>query len=756
MEQKELREWEAKCIQEEPPGCRAGCPLGVDGRAFAQAVAKVDMAAARAVLEKHMPLASVFGRLCEAPCEQYCLRKNLGGSIALGLLERVCVEATPARGKVLRLPAKPKKVVVIGGGPSSLTVAFDLAKKGYPVFLYHNGDRPGSWLRTLPEERLPAAVLEEELRRLEGLGVIFLPISHLDTKEFDGADAVYVGQDDELSVELQKLLTEVDRETFALPKSGWFTGGLSDQDHGYRLITDVSEGREAAVSMDRYLQGASLTASRVAPRRGRTDLFTQTADVQSLARIVAVGSSGYSREEALAEARRCLDCQCLECVKHCRYLERYGAYPKTYARRVYNNSAIVKGSHQANTFINSCSLCRQCETLCPKDFSMADLCLEARRTMVRENRMPPSAHWFGLEEMRSARSEGALALHAPGEKTSEVLFFPGCQLAGIRPEQTERLYDHLLKLQPRTGIWLDCCGAPAYWAGRTEEYAAVVAQLEAVWAAMGRPRVVTACSTCLKMFREQLPLMSVESVWSVLAGLAQEAIAPRAPLALSDPCTSRHDEETRTAVRKILENIGQPLAPFPLSGKLTECCGFGGLMESADPEMARKVAETRVAQTEAEILTYCAMCRDRLAKTGKPVSHILDLLFPDLAHPAADPPQSISARRVHRRRLKEAILARYPAAEQPAREPWEARELIVSVEVAASMEDRRILEDDIRRVLYLVKEQGSSLVHGASGEQLAAVVLGEVTFWVQYHEEQGKYRILRCWSHRMTIQGGNA
>ena len=99
---------------------------------------------------------------------------------------------------------------------------------------------------------------------------------------------------------------------------------------------------------------------------------------------------------------------------------------------MFNNSAIVQGARQANKFINSCALCGQCEVLCPNSFSMADMCLDARRQMVREKRMPPSAHWFALEEMRSARSEGALLAHGPGQDKSAVLFFPGCQLAGIR------------------------------------------------------------------------------------------------------------------------------------------------------------------------------------------------------------------------------------------------------------------------------------------------------------------------------------
>ncbi|PKN40804.1 MAG: hypothetical protein CVU60_14080 [Deltaproteobacteria bacterium HGW-Deltaproteobacteria-18] len=756
MDQKELREWEGKCIQEEPPGCKAGCPLGVDARAFAQSMAKGDPGAARAVLEKSMPLAAITARLCEAPCEGFCVRGDLGGAVALGGLERLCIRETQPKGRLLRLPARPRKVAVLGGGPSSLAVAFDLGKKGYPVTVYHLGEAPGGWLRDLPETELPTRVLDEELSRLASLHVTYVSVSVVDAAlvEAHPADAVYVGQDDTMAPELLAVLGSPDPGTFALERPGWFTGAMEDRP--YRFISALSHGREAAVSIDRYLQGASLTSSRVFLRCGQTSLFTQTRDIAPVQRVVPADGVAFTMEEGLREAARCIDCQCLECVKHCVYLTEYGAYPKSYARRVFNNSAIVKGGgvHQANTFINSCSLCGQCETLCPNDFSMAEMCLDARRQMVRENRMPPSAHWFALEEMRSAGSEQAAFIrHAPEAPDSAVLFFPGCQLSGIRPDQTLRLYDRLLEMEPRTGIWLDCCAAPAHWAGREDEFAGKLCKLEETWKTMGSPRVVTACSTCLKMFREHLPAFRAESVWSLLAG---ESLIPgeaREALALSDPCTSRHDADTRGAVRAVLEKLGQQMAPLPMSGELTECCGFGGLMDNVNPALARKVTEARVAQSEACFLTYCAMCRDQLAKTGKPVLHILDLLFPEVAHGASEPPAGISARRVNRRRLKDALLGRHGRDGMP-RQPWEDVSLVYSAEVAELLETRRILEDDLRQVLHQVRNGARGLVHGEDGRRIVAAELGEVTFWVEFRDVKDGFEVLRAWSHRMRIAGG--
>lgn len=753
MDQQDLHRWEGRCIQEEPPACRAGCPLGVDGRAFALALADHDLAAARAILEKSMPLVGIVGRLCETPCEDFCLRKNLGGAIALGDLERYCLSAVSGRGKVLRLPARGQKVAVLGGGPSSLVAAFELSRKGYAVELFHLGSLAGGWLRHLPEERLPVAILEEELDGLRRLGVGLFPSDTLgfDLPAVSTAAAVYLGRDDDGIPPLLAGLAAPDPITFALELTGLFAGGITDQDHRHRFIVSVSQGREAAVSIDRHLQGASLTASRVLLRHGRTDLFTDTSTVATVLRLAASTPGRYTRSEAVAEAGRCLNCHCLQCVKHCAYLAEYGSYPKVYARRIYNNSAIVKGIHQYNRFINGCSLCGQCATLCPKGFSMAELCLHARRQMVREKRMPPSAHWFALNEMRAASSETAVVRHAPRQAVSQWLFFPGCQLAGIRAEQTLALYHHLLGICGETGFWLDCCAAPAHWAGREEELATMSAQRVETWRSMGSPPLIVACSTCRQIFAEHLPEIKTVSLWAYLAkNVLPVSPLPSLALALSDPCTSRHDQETRQAVRNLLAAIGQELAPMEMAGELTECCGYGGLMEGADPALARKVAEARVAQTEAPFLTYCAMCRDQLAKTGKEVLHLLDLLLPQCAHPADEPPASISTRRSGRKLLQRKILQLH-GAEEHGDAAGDALNLVIPPAVAALLEERRILEEDIRHVLATTGNQAALFSHKTGGQRLASARRGEVTFWVSYRLVNDVHHIDRCWSHRMAI-----
>ncbi len=755
-EQQHLRLWESKCTQEETPACSAGCPLGVDVRAFVLAMAKGNLKAARATLDKTLPLPGIVGRLCEAPCEGGCLRKDFGGAIAIGELEKFCVTRECSRLRLMRIPAKKQKVRIIGGTLSALTVCWDLARKGYQIELIHSG-KLFNWSRELANP-LPEEVIAEELARLQKLKVQCSPTEHYSPFLLEiekKADACYIAADDPLCQALCP--ATADPITRALPQDGFFSGG--ERKDG-RYIDAISQGREAAISIDRFLQQASLSSARKLLRHGKTDLQVDTSKVTPAPRTsfsAAVTSQEppeISQEKAKKEAARCLDCQCLQCVNHCEYLKHFGNYPRIHARQFFNNASVIKGTHSANKLINSCSLCGQCETICPTDFSMADLCLENRRKMVKEGWMPPSAHAFALAEMRHAQSEEfALLRHAPGKQRSRLLFYPGCQLAATRNQQVFALYHKLLEIEPQYGIWLDCCGAPAYWAGREEETADKQEQIQKRWQQMGKPQIICACSSCLSQFRQidGEIAQNTQSLWSFLTGHRQQFAISKVdrPLAISDPCTSRDDKTTQDAIRSLLNDAGQQLAPLAASGKHTECCGYGGLMENANPQLARKVAQARAAQTVHPFLTYCTMCREQLARARAPALHILDLFFPQYAKKADAPAVGLSARRFHRRALKNRFLTTLYKEMTMPEQPWQKIALSISSEVEQQLDERRILEDDIRQTLYQCEQEKSFFTH-SDGRIQATARLGDVSFWVEFTRENGQFYILRCWSHRMT------
>jgi NADPH-dependent glutamate synthase beta subunit-like oxidoreductase len=108
-------------------------------------------------------------------------------------------------------------------------------------------------------------------------------------------------------------------------------------------VLSISDGRRAATSIDRFLQKVSLTVSRTNEGPYETRLYTNTARIPTQVSLVATASAThYTRTVAETEAARCIQCECLECVKACPYLEHYNGYPKKYIREVYNNVSFQK------------------------------------------------------------------------------------------------------------------------------------------------------------------------------------------------------------------------------------------------------------------------------------------------------------------------------------------------------------------------------------------------------------------------------
>lgn len=140
MDQRRLHEIEARCTQESPPHCRAACPFQLDVRAFMARMAEEKPAEARKVLERHLPLPGILARICDHPCENVCLRLDLGGSLAVHALELACVSTAAQRSRLLPMPRKRFRLAVLGAGLAGLAAAYDLSRKGYLVTVFHQGE----------------------------------------------------------------------------------------------------------------------------------------------------------------------------------------------------------------------------------------------------------------------------------------------------------------------------------------------------------------------------------------------------------------------------------------------------------------------------------------------------------------------------------------------------------------------------------------------------------------------------------------
>ena len=193
-----------RCLHCAAAPCRKGCPVGVNIPAFIARLKEDDLDGAVREISLDTLLPAICGRVCpqEKQCEALCVRKaKLGGSVAIGALERYVGDYALAHPKAPQKAAKSgKKVAVVGSGPSGLTCAADCAAAGFDVTVFEAFHKPGGVLvYGIPEFRLPKdKVVAKEIAKLEALGVTFrlntvigktLTIDDL----LDEFDAIFIG-----------------------------------------------------------------------------------------------------------------------------------------------------------------------------------------------------------------------------------------------------------------------------------------------------------------------------------------------------------------------------------------------------------------------------------------------------------------------------------------------------------------------------------------------------------------------------------
>lgn len=165
-----------RCLQCKNPLCVSGCPVNVQIPDFIKLITEGDFEGAYLKIKETNSLPSICGRVCpqERQCEGKCVRAIKGESVAIGRLERFvadyCRENCDTH--MTKITTNGKKVAVVGSGPAGLTCAGDLAKLGYDVTIFEAFHTSGGVLvYGIPEFRLPKAIVAEEIKGLEDLGV---------------------------------------------------------------------------------------------------------------------------------------------------------------------------------------------------------------------------------------------------------------------------------------------------------------------------------------------------------------------------------------------------------------------------------------------------------------------------------------------------------------------------------------------------------------------------------------------------------
>lgn len=195
-----------RCLNCKHPSCVEGCPVNINIPGFIKEIEKGEFLKAASILKETSALPAVCGRVCpqEKQCESRCIHHKMNSEpVAIGYLERFAADYERESGKMQLPVCQPSngiKVAVVGSGPSGLSFAGDMVKRGFEVYVFEALHEIGGVLKYgIPEFRLPNRIVDVEIDNLRKMGVHFqtdciigktITVEELEEKGFKG---IFVG-----------------------------------------------------------------------------------------------------------------------------------------------------------------------------------------------------------------------------------------------------------------------------------------------------------------------------------------------------------------------------------------------------------------------------------------------------------------------------------------------------------------------------------------------------------------------------------
>lgn len=356
--------------------CEFGCPARLDIPGMMRAIRDGDHDEAVRIVDERIPIPAILGRICPAPCEKLCRRKDFDGALMICRLKeyvgRKALESASRdtmNGDARKTPEKRDHphagepfsidaewdgrsergaVGIVGAGPTGLSAAYYLARFGYRVELYEKDSEAGGRLRSIDADRLPVELRNAEIDMiLRRPGITFRPGEAVDW-HLPGQGEIFRQRHDAVLLACgpisEDLLHQSDLDhgpgglvvgagTYSTSRPGIFAAGTLLRPKAL-VVRSVADGREAAEAIHSSLATSSLRA--VAPI---WSVRIKNLDADEWDAVLADGSSPaqvprrdpdgerYTDAEAVEQARRCLHCECAgraDC-RLLRYGRRYAA-----------------------------------------------------------------------------------------------------------------------------------------------------------------------------------------------------------------------------------------------------------------------------------------------------------------------------------------------------------------------------------------------------------------------------------------------
>ncbi|MCL1873011.1 MAG: heterodisulfide reductase-related iron-sulfur binding cluster [Clostridiales bacterium] len=735
------------CWEKEEPFCASSCPFHYDIREFTARLKRGSFNSAFRTFANGVGFPAIVAALCDCSCRTVCPRQGSDAAIDMQQLERSALDyAVNTKPNSYNLPPKAAKIAIIGAGLSGLACALRLCNKKYQVTVFEESEQVGGKLwNYLPPDLFLADIKKQFMYEEYTL--------HLNTKITDAAalldeyQAVYVATG--INGAGFGLLDGLDRAQLVAPYAshlpGVFLGGSL---LGATDMDALAQGLQVANLIEAYLKTGNMKGAK--PHKP-TNMQLASDALSYLEPVIA--EQPFTKEQAIAEAQRCLGCRCDACYRHCPLMNYFEKFPLRIADEVavtIDPGTLDGNGTVATRLIATCSQCGLCAEVCPQQIDVGDFLRKSHQVMQTKEAMPWAFHDFWLRDMADARSENSSFLGSPNWQPPYI-FFPGCQLGASEPRYVLGVYKLLHEADPDTAIWLGCCGAPAVWAGDMPLSEEVNREIKAVWESYNKPLVILACPTCREIFAQYLP--EIETVF-LLDHFAKRDIKPSPAangekIAIFDPCAMRQWEKSRQNVRDLAQEAGFAVQELPYHGTRAQCCSFGGQMDTANPPYKEWLVKQRIQASSLPYLVYCSNCRDIFAKDGKEAIHALELYNGCMRETEQTP--GIEQRLLNRHKVKEEIIKRYfpqqaeellPAAALPV--------LHLAPGLAEKLDRERIFLADITAVIAASEKERYRL-RKASGHYVGHQEIGYMTYWVEYLPEDDGYSVFNAYAHRMKI-----